>query len=44
MVQFYNAPSEFTNLASGETGDGYQSPQPVSEYLEKKFVFTKLVR
>ena len=39
----HNAPSDFANLASGETGDGYQTPQPVSE-LEKKFVFTKLVQ
>ena len=26
MVQFHNAPSNFVNLASGETGIGYQSP------------------
>ena len=44
MEQFRNAPSTFANLASGETGTGYQSPQPVSESLEKKFAFTKLVR
>ena len=31
MVQFHNAPSNFANLASEETGIGYQSPQPVSE-------------
>ena len=42
MVQFYNTPSNFANMATGETGIGYQSPQPVSEKWEKKFVFTKL--
>ena len=26
MVLFHNAPSNFTNLASGKTGIGYQSP------------------
>ena len=26
MVQFHSAPSKFANLASGETGIGYQSP------------------
>ena len=31
MVQFHNAPSNFANLASGEAGIGYKSPQPVSE-------------
>ena len=25
MVQFHNAPSNFANLASGETGIGYQT-------------------
>ena len=44
MVQFHNAPSNFAKVASGETGIGYQSPQPVSELMEKKFVFTKFVR
>ena len=39
MVQFHNAPSNFVNLTSRETGIGYQSPQPVSEQWEKKFVF-----
>ena len=38
------APSNFANLVSGETGIGYQSQQPVSQWLEKKFVFIKLVR
>ena len=37
------AASNFANLASGETGIGYRSPQPDSEQMEKKFVFTKLV-
>ena len=31
MEQFHNAPSNFANLASGETDIGYQSSQPVSE-------------
>ena len=31
MVQFHNAPSNFANLTSGETGIDYQSPQPISE-------------
>ena len=31
MVQFHNTPTHFAKLASGETGIGYQGPQPVSE-------------
>ena len=31
MTQFYNAPSNFANFVSGETGIGYQSPQFGSE-------------
>ena len=38
MVQFHNAPSNFAKVASWETGIGYQSPQPVSELMEKKIV------
>ena len=44
MVQFHNAPSNFAKLASGETGIGYQSPQPVSEYnvIGKENCFHKI--
>ena len=31
LVPFHNAPSNFANLASWETGIGCQSPHPVSE-------------
>ena len=31
MVQFHNVPSNFANLASGETGIGYQGLQHVLE-------------
>ena len=31
MAQFHNAPSDFANLALGETGIGFQNPQLRSE-------------
>ena len=37
-------PQILQTWACGETRIGYKSLQPVSEWWEKKFVFTKLVR
>ena len=33
MARFHNAPSDFANLASGETGIGYRSPQKRKEFF-----------
>ena len=41
MVQFHNAPWNFANLVSGETGIGYESPQPVSESWESNLQFSQ---
>lgn len=35
MARFHNAPSDFANLASGETGIGYRSPQKRKEFFFK---------